>query len=431
MVRTLAAFACLAGANGFQVQRGVPDLDVSLEKMRDLVEASDRHRDVEQAYQPPHLMPEMPSSGPSQKMTKDSMNQMRLHPDDKDKQFGGCGVLAWRIGFDNHKDWLLREGLVHNVMKALTTYREDKDLQWLCAGALSSAALNNKAIAEAAGNEGFMEILMDMPGKWASDPKMQVYSMAGNMMSASENNRKRWIAAGGMKQVMTALFEWPHDHNVKLSALTALEFAVHDDPMHFLKYGGQLLMMQILKEEVNDAKIVEEVLKIGEAVSTDPSCWAVMLNEKKYIERVINAMQVNKDDIFLQDAGCKNLAIFAKDPNTRAIAMDAGAVEVAVDVIQFYEDRKAQAKSHADALHLSYAAKYQAEVGCLAALSNFTVEPKAKEVLVKARNATRKGKKGQDFLDKLKFKHAYEADVSAQIGQVIKSLDDDTKAKKK
>merc|ERR1719471_211158 len=110
-----------------------------------------------------------------------------------------------------------------------------------------------------------MEILMEIPKKWPNDPKMQVYSMAGNLMSKSENNRKRWIAAEGMRQAMTALYEWPHDHNVKLSVLTTLASVVQEDPLHFLKYGGQLLMMQILKDEVQDAKVIEEVLKIGNA----------------------------------------------------------------------------------------------------------------------------------------------------------------------
>lgn len=434
-VSALAAFASLRGTSGFQLQRGAsenddPDLPVALDKIRNMLENSDSHKDVSQEYQPPNLMDAMPKMTVSQEMTKRAISQMRLHPADKDKAFGGCGILAWKIGFESHKDWMQREAITHNLMKALKTWPDDKELQWLCGGALSSAALYHKGIAEEAGNEGFMEILMEMPKKWPNDPKMQTYSMAGNMMSVSENNRRRWVAAGGMRQAMTALFEWPHDHNVKLSVLTALAYAVQDDAHHFLQYGGQLLMMQYLQKDINDTRVIEEVLEIGSALANDTASWHVLLSEKTYIERVVKAMNAHKDDIFVQSAGCKNLKIFASDSATRTLALEAGATDVAVDVVEGFEERKALSKAKVDPLKQTYSSKYQPDVACVFALGGFTAEKQGRDIVMKARTRSKKGKNGWDFLDTFKYKHAYEQDVQQTISQVFNVLEEDRKAEK-
>jgi len=306
-----------------------------------------------------------------------------------------------------------KEAVVPVTMKAFKNWPDDKDLLLLCGDALSSVALHNKAIAEEAGHEGFVELLMGMMSRWPEDPRMQVASMLGSLMSASERNRKRWLQAGGVKAAFDAMQRFPEDPSVLLSCLTALSYGVQADAAHFVEYGGPDLLVRLLKDFAGDRRLAEEVMKVGAEVAKDSAAWDQLIG-KGYVHLIVQGMNAYRNNTFLQTPACKNLAALAANPTTRAMAQQEGAIAAALDVVRNYDGRLPAARAGADSVHKTYAGMYQSELECLAALGNFSHDPSAEGELRAGLDA--------DTVDSIRFKHQYEAAVMAQVNDLVKVM---------
>jgi len=377
-----------------------------------------RDVDVDEDEQLPGMPETAPQSaelnldvGPPKALVLKTMNKMKTHSWEKETLSNGCGVLAWRIGTDNSKDWLHREGLVAVTMKALKSWPDDKTVQTLCGGALSSGALYHKGIADEAGREGAVEAIMEIMKRWPDDPSMQVGSMVGNLMGASEENRKRWIRADGIKDTIKRLHDYRDNAQVVLGMMTALSNGIKEDVDTFENHGGLDILIETLRDNKQDHALIEEVMKAGLAVATNPQRWQQLI-EKNYVHHLLSAMDTERDDTFLQTPACDNLVLFAKDNNTRVQAVNEGAIGVALDVVNHFDERKSTSKATVDTLHKTYASKYTSDRECMAALAALAEDPQAKAKLEEA-NAL-------DIMNMVRYKNQYDSVIAGQI-EVIKT----------
>merc|ERR1740129_588593 len=133
----------------------------------------------------------------------------------------------------------------------------------------------------------------------------------------------RWLQAGGVRAAFDAMQRFPEDPSVLLSCLTALSYG--RDVTHFVEYGGPDLLVRLLKDFAGDRRIAEEVMRLGAEVATDAAAWDQLIG-KGYVHLIVQGMNANRNNTFLQTPACKSLAFLAANPTTRAMAQQEGAI---------------------------------------------------------------------------------------------------------